>query len=696
MKRLFIAEKPNMAAEIAKCLGKGNEKRKRGYFVIGSGQEIVTWSYGHILRQFAPEEYDIKYKNRNVFPILPKEWKMKVSEYGDSAAQLAIIKNLCEDADEIVHAGDPDREGQLLVDEILDFVGNKKPVKRILLNALDEKSIRDALDHLRDNKEFFGLKQSALARSRADWLFGMNLSRAYTSKTRKAGYEHDLRIGRVKTPTMSLVVRREQEIQNFKPVKYYTIDGIFTNGAVEFSAAWKSGDTCAGLDSESRLIDKKVAEDLLQKFLQGDRKAVVKEIETKEKQEAQRLPYSLSSLQVEAGKLFGYDPQTVLEVMQELYEKKLTTYPRSDCEYLPENQIEDAKTILGNLNALDRANLNLKSRAWNDKKISAHHAIIPTTLPCPEDLSETQANLYRMVATAYIAQFLDVHIYSTTKLRLVYMDEIFTTSGKTVTQPGWRSLYPTKEKENLLPDVSEGEILTLKDGQMKNKATTPPKRFTPAELLQAMKDVHKYVKNEKLKTQLKNVQGIGTEATRAKIIDDLIQYGFLVKEKKCLLPSETAKMMVAVLPEELTYPDTTALWEEKLAGIVDGKISLEDFLREGESALQDMLKNAARQTLRKAAGAVECPVCKQGVLRKMESKKSGGFFWGCTNYPDCTAIFTDDNGKPIVKLCPVCGKGPLRKLKSKKDAKKFFWACGNSECKMTFMDKNGTPLLRKK
>ena len=246
--RLYIAEKPSVGRELAKCLT-GPVTRRDGYLVTKDG--VVTWLFGHILRQAEPEEYDPKYKRWRAddLPIIPEHWKLFVDK--DCEKQFAIVKSLIEKADEIVHGGDPDREGQLLVDEVLDYLGNKKPVRRILLNALDEKSIKKANASLRDNRDFFNLKQSALARARADWLIGMNLSRAYTLAARRAGHERlVLPIGRVKTPTLSLVVRREREIEHFKPVTYYLIRGTFQHANGSFEAQWKPKDTMAGLDSE--------------------------------------------------------------------------------------------------------------------------------------------------------------------------------------------------------------------------------------------------------------------------------------------------------------------------------------------------------------------------------------------------------------------------------------------------------------
>ena len=655
--RLYIAEKPSVGRELAKCLT-GPVTRRDGYLVTKDG--VVTWLFGHILRQAEPEEYDPKYKRWRAedLPIIPEHWKLFVDK--DCEKQFAIVKSLIEKADEIVHGGDPDREGQLLVDEVLDYLGNKKPVRRILLNALDEKSIKKANASLRDNRDFFNLKQSALARARADWLIGMNLSRAYTLAARRAGHERlVLPIGRVKTPTLSLVVRREREIEHFKPVTYYLIRGIFQHVNGIFEAQWKPKDTMAGLDSENRLIDKKIADEKLAFFEEMPHDAVISAYQKAKKQEPQPLPFSLSTLQVLAGKRFGYAPQLVLDTAQKLYEKKLTTYPRSDCEYLPTNQLGEAATILSHLAKagdaqvaawVKAANPKQKSRAWNDKKISAHHAIIPTTVQADvTKMTQEERNLYHLIARAYLAQFYPVHTYDQTKVEVQYKDETFTASGRTERDLGWKVMYQSQKKKQesakTLPAMKKKDAVAWQRGRMLEKMTKPPTRFTASTLLAGMKEIHKYVKNPEAKKQLKDVYGIGTEATRATIIDDLIRRKFMKAEgkKKYLVPTPAAYLLVDALPDELTYPDSTAIWEDKLHSMSEGEGSLADFLQ-GQIAFTRKLCAKATDVHMEVKGENVCPRCHQGVLTKRKGKN--GVFWGCSNYPKCRMTCNDKDGKP--------------------------------------------------
>ena len=656
--RLYIAEKPSMARELAAFLK--NPQRGKGFIKTAGG--IVTWLFGHVLQQVEPDAYDPKYKRWRAedLPIVPKDWKLEINP--STVQQFQIVKDLISKADEIIHAGDPDREGQLLVDEVLDFLGNKKPVKRILLNALDETSIRRANADLRDNAEFFNLKQSALARSRADWLIGMNLSRAYTLAARRLGHQDlVLPIGRVKTPTLALVVRREREIKNFKPVDFFKIKATFEHSNGKFLAQFKPSKKILDLpafDNEGRLIDKKFAEELVKKFSTAPLDGKIFSYKTTEKKEAQPLPFSLSSLQVAAGKAFGYTPQQVLDAAQSLYEKKLTSYPRSDCEFLPTTQFKDAKWILKNLsrstddslkNLAAHANPTIKSRAWNDKKISAHHAIIPTQKPLDRQLPEIEFNVYNLIAKNYAVQFYPPHVYDETVVEVKYKGEIFSARGKVIKQIGWREFYvapKTKaddETESLLPQMKTGDDVKYKKSELKKGVTKPPARFTSSTLVQGMKDIHKYVKNPEAKKQLKDVYGIGTEATRAAIIDDLTKRGFLKVTKKILYPTEKAYLLIDALPDAMTYPDATAIWEDKLHSMSEGDGTLEDFLAGQIKFTSELCEAATSANFAEAEGVFKCPNCGSALVKR---NGKNGEFWGCSAYPKCRTSFDDKNGAP--------------------------------------------------
>ena len=654
--RLFIAEKPSLGRAIAAGLGGGKEKDGAIYL----GSDIVTWCFGHILEQCSPEDYDEKYKRWRIedLPILPETWKNKVKP--DAKKQYLLIKKLVHEADEIVNAGDPDREGQLLVDEVLadlQILKGSKPIRRILLNALDEKSVREALGQLRSNQEFVGLRNSALARSRADWLIGMNLSRIYTIRAREAGYQNAVSVGRVQTPTMGLVVRREIEIKRFRPTTFFTPRILWQHAAGSFLAKWKPREM-EGVDEEGRIVNRATAEQILAAVQNAP--AQIRSMEQKKGTSQQRLPYSLSALQIDAGKIYGYAPQEVLDTQQSLYEKKLTSYPRSDCDYLPENQLADKDAILDHLAALGadfspfagNADRSIKSRAWNDAKISAHHAIIPTTLrPDYAALTDKEKNLYALIAKSYIAQFYPAQEFLTTKIEVAAGAEIFTASGKVILQDGWRAIYQ-KEKSSSeddadeaqnLPSVHEGDPVTYQDGQVQEGVTKPPARFTPATLLKAMKEIHKYVKDQSLKEQLKECAGIGTEATRASIIETLQKREYIRLEKKQLVPTDLGISLCKILPDKILFPDITAQWEFDLDRISTGSISIKDFFAQQEIYLRELLDNAKTATIAPPKNSVMCPTCGK-AMRRMKSAK--GYFWGCTGYPECKNTFPDKNGKP--------------------------------------------------
>ena len=661
MSRLFIAEKPSMGRAIAQGLEALGDKSRSADGCIHVGSDTVTWLFGHILEQYSPDEYDEKYKRWHIedLPIVPSVWKLKVKP--DAKKQYKIVSALAKEADEIVHAGDPDREGQLLVDELLAHIGvlKTKPVKRILLNALDVKSVQEALKHIRPNDEFVGLRNSALARSRADWLIGMNLSRIYTILARGAGYDSVVNVGRVKTPTMGLVVRREIEIRTFKSVTFFTPQVEFHHANGTFRAKWKAQEQ-DGVDEEGRILKKDLAEEILTSSSVPPAK--IESVEQKKGTSPQRLPYSLSALQIDAGKIFGYSPQEVLDTQQALYEKKLTSYPRSDCDHLPENQFGDAAAILKNLAAADsslerfteKADLSIKSRAWNDKKISAHHAIIPTTVETKlSDLSEKEKNLYMLIAKSYIAQFYPAQEFLSTKVELSAGGEMFTASGKVILQQGWKSLYQNdakkddvenEEEQQSLPDMQQGDSVEFAGGKIVEGVTKPPARFTPATLLKAMKEIHKYVHDKELAASLKECSGIGTEATRAGMIDELEKRGFIKKAGKNFVPTEIASSMCRILPESLIYPDLTARWEDALDKIGKKEMSLADFGAQQKRFLDELLAGEKEAKIPPPRNLPLCPACKK-PLRRRKSKK-GTWFWSCSGYPDCTKAFADERGKP--------------------------------------------------
>lgn len=709
--KLFIAEKPDMGSKLANSMT-GNKVKKQGFIEVGS-DTVVTWAIGHLLELAEPGDYDEKYNSWNMadLPILPKKWLSKVS--ASKKRQFDIVKDLLKKAECVVNAGDPDAEGQLIIDEILEYVGYKKPVQRILLNALDDTTIKRALMDLRDNKDFVSLKIAAQVRSKADWLIGMNASRAFTLAVRRAGHDTSLPIGRVKTPTLALVVRREAEIANFKSQKYYLLKISFTKA---ITATWQPKKEHASIDHEGRLTDKAVADEVLQKLQCHKAKCpfgTVKTLMKENKSAPQPLSFSLSALQLTAGRMYDYDPQKVLDIAQQLYDKGFTSYPRSDCEYLPTSQFGDAVNIIQNLKQIDEENiykwaanadLQIKSLAWNDKKITAHHGIIPTQTLCNfAKLSVEEQNIYRLVARQYIAQFYPEQQYTNTKITLDFAGEDFFTSGNTVIVEGWKALFNSKEENGQehgaesdidLPHLQENEQLDYLISRADEKQTVAPKRFTPYSLLDAMVHIDKYVKNPKLKKQLRDASGIGTEATRAGIIKDLQDKGFITVVKKQLQPTAQGNLLISLLPDAITYPDFTAEWEERLNQIKQGSFEIETFMNYQKDFIQELCNTASGLQVTPAEGTT-CPVCNKSLLKRRKGKN--GFFWGCASFPECSAAFPDEKGKPQLEKPPEkkceCG-GTLYQRKGKNGK---FWSCNRWKegCKITFDDYKGKPDRKK-
>ena len=339
--------------------------------------------------------------------------------------------------------------------------------------------------------------------------------------------------------------------------------------------------------------------------------------------------------------------------------KKLTTYPRSDCEYLPTTQFNDAGKILNHLrrtteenllNLVEHADAKIKSYAWNDKKISAHHAIIPTLKPLTEGVTEIEQNIYNLVAKNYAVQFYSLHVYDETTAQVTYKEEKFSVRGKITKQTGWREFYvATRSKSDdelnaALPVMKIGDEVIYQNSELKKSTTKPPPYFTASGLVQGMKEIHKYVKNPESKKQLKDVYGIGTEATRAAIIDDLIKRKFLTVKKKILHPTDKAYLLVDALPDDLTYPDSTAIWEDKLHSMSDGEGTLEEFLAGQIKFTTELCEKAEHAEIEMAEDVTKCPRCKTGVMVKREGKN--GIFWGCSNYPRCKMTAEDKDNKP--------------------------------------------------
>jgi len=609
MSCLFIAEKPSLGRAIAAALPKPH-KNEQGFIRCGNG-DIVTWCIGHLLEQVEPDAYDERYKKWNLvdLPIVPEQWQLRPRK--TSSKQLTVIRKLLKEAQQIVHAGDPDREGQLLVDEVIDYCKVSKTKKgamqRLLISDLNLPAVKRALSSMRSNRDYIPLSVSALARSRADWLYGMNMTRAYTLLGQKAGYQGVLSVGRVQTPVLGLVVRRDEEIENFIPRDYFTLHALIpyqsAMGSFDIRARWKPSEACKPWqDEEGRVLNRKLVENVANR-IKGQPAEVVESEQKQTKQNAP-LPYSLSALQIDAAKRFGMSAQEVLDTCQSLYEKhKLITYPRSDSRYLPKEHFAEAPSVTAAIannakelaGAVSGADLSRKSKAWNDSKVDAHHAIIPTPKQASVNaLSAAEMKIYQQVARQYLIQFYPPAVYAEAKLVFDIAGGTFIAKGKQMLEPGWKALMGKSVKEeddgtDTVPPLNKGEVLTCREGEIKDKKTEPPKHFTEATLLQAMTGIARFVADNELKKILRDTDGLGTEATRAGILDTLFKRQLLTRQGKAIHSSPAGRGLVHALPDDSTYPDMTAHWEHQLQGMAERNQAYSPFMQALEAKIDGLM-----------------------------------------------------------------------------------------------------------
>ncbi len=588
--RLYLCEKPSQAKDIAAVLGA--TRRGDGCW-LGNGV-TVTWCIGHLLETAPPDAYDAKYKRWVLadLPIVPEKWKMLVKP--KTASQYKAVKRLLGETQELVIATDADREGEMIARELVEHCRYRGPIQRLWLSALDEASIRKALAALKPGAETFSLYHSALGRSRADWLIGMNMSRLFTLLGRQSGYQGVLPVGRVQTPTLRLVVDRDRSIADFVPVAYWAIDVDLRHQSMTFTAQWRANeDAC---DDQGRCLNPQLARDAADAMGNANTARLVK-LRTERMREVAPLPFDLGTLQEICSKKLGLGAQETLDIAQSLYEThKAITYPRSDCGYLPLSQHSEAPKILAALGRADAAVNELmphidpqrRSRAWNDAKVSAHHGIIPTG--AGKDVSQLTGKhraVYTLIRARYLAQFLPNHEYDRTQADFDCAGQALRAVGKVIIEAGWKralpeALAPVKGREapapQALPTLVQGQDYAVAKVNLKDLWTQPPKPFTEGDLIKAMKNVAKLVQDPLLKQKLKDTTGIGTEATRAGIIQGLLDRGYLVKNGKALSATPAAFSLIDAVPRAIADPGTTAIWEQALDMVQSGEMSLEEFV----------------------------------------------------------------------------------------------------------------------
>ena len=638
-----VAEKPSVGAYIANVLGA--KQRKDGYFE-GNGYQ-VTWTFGHLCALLNPQEYSDQWKawSLSSLPMIPARFSIKVSGDEGVHKQFNVIKNLIAEADEVINCGDAGQEGELIQRWVYQQAGCKCPVKRLWVNSLTEEAIRDGFQQLKDQTEYQHLYEAGLMRAIGDWLLGMNATRAYTIRyAQGTGRNRQvLSVGRVQTPTLALVVKRQAEIENFKPRTYWELKTTYRDTLFNAQIPVE--------EDEYAITSAEQGEALVDSI--KDLPFVINSVEKKKGLEFAPKLYDLTSLQVDCNKKYAFSAEQTLQLIQSLYEKRVTTYPRVDTTYLSDDIYPKVPGILAGIKdfypqvtPLLGAKLPKSKKVFDNKKVTDHHAIIPTGQR-PDNLTADEKKVYELVALHFIAVFYPECEVSNTTVLAKAGDIDFKVTGREVIKPGWRAVFA-----NLTPTLSQGEGEDSQDSpdsldssgtqkslpafvkgesgahipQLKEKTTTPPKYYTEATLLRAMETAGKTVENDELREAMKE-NGIGRPSTRAAIIEKLYQRKYIVKQGKSLRATETGINLIhLIISPLLKSAELTGLWEKKLREIERGEYTAQQFLDE----LKNMTSDVIRDVKTNKAGML-CPVCRQGLIIR------GNTRYGCSRWREgCT------------------------------------------------------------
>ena len=638
-----VAEKPSVGAYIANVLGA--KQRKDGYFE-GNGYQ-VTWTFGHLCALLDPQEYSDQWKawSLSSLPMIPARFSIKVSGDEGVHKQFNVIKNLIAEADEVINCGDAGQEGELIQRWVYQQAGCKCPVKRLWVNSLTEEAIRDGFQQLKDQTEYQHLYEAGLMRAIGDWLLGMNATRAYTIRyAQGTGRNRQvLSVGRVQTPTLALVVKRQAEIENFKPRTYWELKTTYRDTLFNAQIPVE--------EDEYAITSAEQGEALMDSI--KDLPFVINSVEKKKGLEFAPKLYDLTSLQVDCNKKYAFSAEQTLQLIQSLYEKRVTTYPRVDTTYLSDDIYPKVPGILAGIKdfypqvtPLLGAKLPKSKKVFDNKKVTDHHAIIPTGQR-PDNLTADEKKVYELVALHFIAVFYPECEVSNTTVLAKAGEIDFKVTGREVIKPGWRVVFA-----NLTPTLSQGEGEDSQDSpdsldssgtqnslpafvkgesgvhipQLKEKTTTPPKYYTEATLLRAMETAGKTVENDELREAMKE-NGIGRPSTRAAIIEKLYQRKYIVKQGKSLRATETGINLIhLIISPLLKSAELTGLWEKKLREIERGEYTAQQFLDE----LKNMTSDVIRDVKTNKAGML-CPVCRQGLIIR------GNTRYGCSRWREgCT------------------------------------------------------------
>lgn len=738
---LYIAEKPEVAKAIAACLS-SSPKPNNGYIDCGNNQ-IVSWCIGHLLTFKMPEELNPAFKQWALH-LLPMQLQpLQLKPISKTAPQLKTLLSLIKRATKIFHAGDIDAQGQLLVDEVILYANFSGLVERVLINDLNTKSVQRALANTKPNTEFRKLYESAYGRAVFDFVYGMNLSRVCTVLAKKNNAQSTvLSVGRVQTAILSLVVERCRLNESHTSIPFYENYAALTfdNHTIEFKISLDEhyiADNQENFDDKNRLLNQQLASDIKQALL--SQTISISQIDKKDKTASPPLPFALLDLQKTCSNMFGFDPDRTLKITQSLREnRKLISYNRTDCSYLPEEYFNLAPGIISSIvancpqfsGAASAADLTIKSRAFNDSKITAHHGIIPVESRCDmKSLSDDELKVYMLISRAFIAQFFPKKITSEIRAMASLGSVQMSAFATNVVDYGWEALYSGETSDDSddsddiekvvdkyyeLSNLKKYDNAQITDTYIETKTTKPKPLYTMATLLEDLKRAAIYVKNPALKQVLierdKGSQergGIGTPATRSEVIKTLFNREFIQYNKKNVIATPKGAEFYSQLPDYVTSVDLTALWQLKMNQVESSEISLDDFLTEVDRFVFRSVERikatgiSVGQATATTAVKIEhhCHKC-QKPLRLIKPKGKTAF-WGCHGYPECKSIYKNVNGKPktddrssnrnkdITEFCCLqCNSSLIRNV-----SKNGIWygCSGFPECKTTYFDSNGQP-----
>ena len=673
-KILVLAEKPSVGRDLAKVLKCNNNK---GSYIEGS-KYVVTWAMGHLVGLMDPEGYDNKYKEwkMETLPMLPKHMKLVVLK--KTGKQFNEVKKLMnrDDISEIVIATDAGREGELVARWTIEKAGVKKPLKRLWISSQTDKAILDGFKNLKDGKEYENLYRAAVCRAEADWLVGLNVTRALTCK-----YNAQLSAGRVQSPTLAMIVQREEEIKNFKPKTYYTINAK-TKG---YNLSW------INKDNNSRIFDEEFANKITSKVKGAEGEIV--NIHSVNKKKLSPALYDLTELQRDANKIFGYSAKQTLNIMQRLYENhKILTYPRTDSRYITTDIVA---TIPDRLKAIAigeyritadgllKGKINGNKSFVDNSKVSDHHAIIPTEeKPNLSNLSSEERKIYDLVVKRFLSVLLPPFEYVQTTIEGKVENERFIAKGKVISSKGWKKLYDKLDddsseediKEQVLPNVKKGDKFTVENISLNKGETKPPARFNEGTLLSAMENPHKYINvgKEAAKT-LGETGGLGTVATRADIIEKLFNSFVIEKKGKDIIPTSKGRQLIELVPKELKSPLLTAKWESQLDEIAKGKREWNSFIKEMKNysvALVEDVKGANSKFVHDNKTGKKCPNCGKYLL---EVKGKNGTMNVCQ---DRECGYRENVARITNARCPECKK----KLEVRGQGEGKIYICTGANC----------------